>query len=247
MTLLSGRRIVREALESRSVGEGSLVIADGYEEEDDTLNTAIDARAAEGRLFILKKGLYNELDIFNTRGPLYIAPVPDIPDWDGSLVGGCNLLVPFQDPVNVGSVIRSAAAFGVGRIVLLREAANPFHPRSVRASSGAVFGSPLFRGALDFRVGIPGEGTRHRPRQKRRAREGVCFSGEVFATYRYGRTWGSGRGLRPHFHSHRSPGGIPQRRHRGVHCPVCLEAGVLKVPVSQWQKCLYHNSQRSTL
>ncbi len=146
MALLSGRRIVREAVESRSAASGSLIIADGYEEDDDALNAAIDSHAAGGRLFILKKGLYGELDIFKTRGPLYITPVPEIPAWDGSPVPGCNLLVPFQDPINVGSVIRTAVAFGVGRIVILREAANPFHPRSVRASAGTVFGSPLFRG-----------------------------------------------------------------------------------------------------
>jgi tRNA G18 (ribose-2'-O)-methylase SpoU len=47
--------------------------------------------------------------------------------------------IAFQDPANVGAVIRSAAAFGVRTIVLLREAANPYHPKSIRAAGTAVF------------------------------------------------------------------------------------------------------------
>jgi tRNA G18 (ribose-2'-O)-methylase SpoU len=40
-------------------------------------------------------------------------------------------------------VIRSAAAFGVAQVVLLREAAHPFHPRSSRAAGPALFQVPL--------------------------------------------------------------------------------------------------------
>src|SRR6185437_12533683 len=56
---------------------------------------------------------------------------------------GCTLFVPFQDPENVGAVIRSAAAFGAAQVVLLREAAHPFHPRSSRAAGPALFQVPL--------------------------------------------------------------------------------------------------------
>ncbi len=56
------------------------------------------------------------------------------------------MFVPFQDPENVGTLIRSAAAFGVARVVLLREAAHPFHPRSTRAAGPALFQAPLYQG-----------------------------------------------------------------------------------------------------
>jgi 16S rRNA (guanine527-N7)-methyltransferase len=54
--------------------------------------------------------------------------------------------VPFQDPENVGAVLRSAAAFGVARVVLLQEAAHPFHPRSARAAGSALLRVPMLQG-----------------------------------------------------------------------------------------------------
>jgi 16S rRNA (guanine(527)-N(7))-methyltransferase RsmG len=101
-------------------------------------------------------GLFRQLDVSGTHAPLVLVKVPAIPrlaeesDWPP----GCTLFVPFQDPENVGAVIRSAAAFGAKRVVLLREAAHPFHPRSSRAAGPALFQVELLRGPslADLRV-----------------------------------------------------------------------------------------------
>ncbi len=89
--------------------------------------------------------LHRELDLVGTGGPLLMVRVPQISDWDhdAPLPDGCTLFVPFQDPENVGAVIRSAAAFGVAQIILLQEAAHPFHPKATRAAGPAVFQVPL--------------------------------------------------------------------------------------------------------
>ena len=47
-----------------------------------------------------------------------------------------------QDPGNVGTIIRSAAAFGLGG-VLLCGCADPFSPKAIRASMGAVARVPM--------------------------------------------------------------------------------------------------------
>lgn len=96
----------------------------------------------------LEAGLFRQLDVAGTHSPLLLVKVPEIRPWsDGcGWPAGCTLFVPFQDPENVGAVIRSAAAFGVKRVVLLREAAHPFHPRSSRAAGPALFQVELMQG-----------------------------------------------------------------------------------------------------
>jgi 16S rRNA (guanine(527)-N(7))-methyltransferase RsmG len=93
----------------------------------------------------LSDALFKQLDVVGTHAPLLLVEVPPLPAWsdDNPWPLGCTLFVPFQDPENVGAVIRSAAAFAVARVVLLREAAHPFHPRSLRAAGPALFQIPL--------------------------------------------------------------------------------------------------------
>jgi 16S rRNA (guanine(527)-N(7))-methyltransferase RsmG len=106
--------------------------------------------------FRLSDPLYKQLDVVGTRGPLLLVNVPAMPAWSDDLPWpvGCTLFVPFQDPENIGTVIRSAAAFGVAQVVLLREAAHPFHPRGSRAAGPALFQVPLRQGPslVDLRV-----------------------------------------------------------------------------------------------
>jgi 16S rRNA (guanine527-N7)-methyltransferase len=144
--ILSGRKQVLEAGALRRGLCDFMVIYDGYAESDDELNALAVEFAASGKLLLMKKSLFNEIDAFTTGGPLMVIRTPVLPEWDPLTAEGCTLLIPFQDPRNVGALIRTAAAFGVGRIVLLREAAHPFHPKSLRASGGAVFTAPIMRG-----------------------------------------------------------------------------------------------------
>ncbi len=49
------------------------------------------------------------------------------------------VLCSVRDPGNLGSVIRSAVAFGVDRIVLTRDAADVYNPKTVRSAMGSLF------------------------------------------------------------------------------------------------------------
>jgi rRNA methylases len=44
-----------------------------------------------------------------------------------------------QDPANIGAILRSAAAFGVGEVALDQSCADPWSPKVLRAAMGAHF------------------------------------------------------------------------------------------------------------
>lgn len=92
--------------------------------------------------------LFKMLDGFGTHAPLLLVRTQPMTAWDPQtgFPEGCSVLVPFQDPDNVGAVIRSAVAFGASQIILLAESAHPYHPKALRASGGAVFHAQLRHG-----------------------------------------------------------------------------------------------------
>ena len=95
----------------------------------------------------LHKDLFRQLDVFDTGKALLKVKVAPFEPWeDDKPHSGCMLFIPFQDPRNVGAVIRSAAAFGVSGLVLLKEAAHPFHPASLRAAGSTVFRTRILKG-----------------------------------------------------------------------------------------------------
>jgi RNA methyltransferase, TrmH family len=61
----------------------------------------------------------------------------------------CVYLHGVRDPGNVGTVLRSAHAFGAASVALGPGSADPFGPKAVRASMGAIFHVPVAR-VLDF-------------------------------------------------------------------------------------------------
>ena len=67
----------------------------------------------------------------------------------------CVYLHGVGDPGNVGAVLRSALAFGAASVVLGPHCADPYSPKAVRASMGAVFSVPLARAGEV--AGLPGE------------------------------------------------------------------------------------------
>ena len=53
-----------------------------------------------------------------------------------------------QDPGNVGTILRTADAFGADGLILLEGCADLYNPKTVRASMGAVFRCPAWSGTL---------------------------------------------------------------------------------------------------
>jgi TrmH family RNA methyltransferase len=67
----------------------------------------------------------------------------------------CVALWGVHDPGNVGTVLRAALAFGAASVVIGPDTADPYGPKAVRASMGAVFSVPVGRVASVHE--LPGE------------------------------------------------------------------------------------------
>ncbi len=71
------------------------------------------------------------------------------------------LLDGVQDPGNVGTIWRTADAFGADGLILCNGCADPWSPKTVRSTMGAVFRLPVYESTLETaaeklaRVGIP--------------------------------------------------------------------------------------------
>ncbi|MBE7182538.1 MAG: RNA methyltransferase, partial [Terriglobus roseus] len=58
------------------------------------------------------------------------------------------LVENLQDPGNLGTLIRTVAAFGMGRVVVTPGTVNQWNPKVVRSAAGALFRVPVERRAL---------------------------------------------------------------------------------------------------
>ena len=74
----------------------------------------------------------------------YLLPVPAAPAIDPQAASV--VLDRLQDAGNVGSILRSAAAFGVGQVLALQGTAALWSPKVLRAGMGAHFGLRLIEG-----------------------------------------------------------------------------------------------------
>ena len=132
---MAGARVCREVVERLTPDRMAWLLPSGFEGE----------LPGAGRVerHVLARGLFDELDRFGTGHPLLDVCVEGLVEPVATPVDGLFLVLPLQDPVNVGAVIRTAAGLGISGAFLLPSCANPFHPKSVRTSAGAVFRLPL--------------------------------------------------------------------------------------------------------
>jgi len=138
--LLSGRKTVPEAL-TRHPGRFHAILAAGPGEP-----AGLEIPPHIER-FRLSRALFERLDVAGTGFPILVGKVPEFPAADlAAPPQGLELICALGDPANLGAALRSAAAFGARRIVLMGGAAHPFHPKALRASANAQFELTLMRG-----------------------------------------------------------------------------------------------------
>lgn len=75
---------------------------------------------------------------------LFLCRLPDITPPHVLIKGNYLVLDGIQDPGNVGTIWRTADAFGAEGLLLVSSCADPFGPKTLRASMGACFRLPVW-------------------------------------------------------------------------------------------------------
>jgi len=96
--------------------------------------------------------LFNEVSSVETPAGILALIAPPEPLETASTADPCLLLEDIQDPGNVGSMLRSAAAAGVKDVLLSKSSAFAWSPKVLRAAQGAHFSLNIVEGAdlIDF-------------------------------------------------------------------------------------------------
>jgi TrmH family RNA methyltransferase len=104
----------------------------------------------------MSKTLFDEVDVLGTHSSILVLKQPALNIWNfEQSTPGLQLLLPLGDPANLGAVARSAEAFGVKNLILLREAANPFLPKAMKASAGSLCRVKIWKGPSIRELSVP--------------------------------------------------------------------------------------------
>lgn len=139
-----GLRLCSDALQS-----GAEVVSAYFSESFAEKNSGFvdEATARAGESYLLKDSIFSAVsDTKTPQGVLFVIKRLDKSlDFDKIKNNGKVLaLETVQDPVNLGTILRSAEAFGISAVVLTRDCCDVYSPKVTRGSMGAVFRLPFY-------------------------------------------------------------------------------------------------------
>jgi TrmH family RNA methyltransferase len=142
LVTLEGRRLVADVLQ-RGIRPEFLLLMAGREEE---VLSQLPGLPAGMPLYTVEEKLFARTAF--TESPQEIMAVVKKPDWtvqDLFAHDPALLLVAdrIQDPGNLGTMLRSAAAAGAGGAIILPGTVDPSNPKALRSSMGAFFVLPM--------------------------------------------------------------------------------------------------------
>ncbi|NLY51960.1 MAG: RNA methyltransferase [Firmicutes bacterium] len=145
---VEGSRFVNEALLAARRGVTSieaLFYEEGFDEKGSEEQSLLEAAGACAcQVFRCSPSLFKTLT--STETPQGIAAAVTRPVFPQRRSSGRELYLVIdrvQDPGNMGTMIRTAAAAGVDGVLCLKGTVDPFNPKTLRATMGAVFRIPI--------------------------------------------------------------------------------------------------------
>lgn len=133
-----GKRLFADALAS-GLQPLELLLSDGLSDRERQ-----DYAACCERVYLLPQSLMASLsDTRTPQGVMAVFPLPKpsaVPALSGDKL---LILVSLQDPGNVGTILRTAEAFGIDRVILSADCPDLYSPKLLRATMGGVFRLPI--------------------------------------------------------------------------------------------------------
>ncbi len=156
-----GPKLVEEGVRAGLETEALLVSETGERQLERILRAASDSESGipRSRIFRTTDKLFESVAgtetpqgvaaLFRARGWNFDDVLRGRADSSGAYRSDAPLVIVMaavQDPGNVGTIVRSAEAFGASGVIATRGTADPWSPKALRASAGSALRLPLLRG-----------------------------------------------------------------------------------------------------
>ena len=136
LSVLDGAYLVAAYRDHVGIPEELVVSATG---RDDAAIRTIVARVSPLEPLVLADALFARLSsVVTPTGIIGVVKTPR-PDPAPPLTGPCLMIEDLQDPGNLGSILRSAAAAAIPHVLLSKDSVQAWSPRVLRAGMGAHF------------------------------------------------------------------------------------------------------------
>ncbi len=140
--LIEGERLVLDVLKSGVVPDTVLVAE---------WNTTAGQKLTElgiGYVTVTAEVMKAASDTDSPQGVLAAVKTPDLTPPEVYPAGLIVALDRIQDPGNLGTVLRTADAFGAAGLIVGEGSVDPFMPKAVRAAMGSTYHIPVWQGEL---------------------------------------------------------------------------------------------------
>jgi RNA methyltransferase, TrmH family len=155
---------VRKAVLKGGATDNGLIVAEGVHMLEEARRSMVKVEAVvctesksqhigniDGRVVVVPDALFSQIS--ETRSPQGVITLVRLLEPDPEQMFGPGALVvitdAIQDPGNLGTILRSAEAFGATGVYTLPGTVDFANPKVVRAAAGSLFRVPIIRGLME--------------------------------------------------------------------------------------------------
>ena len=136
--LVEGIKLVKEAIEE-NVTIKMIIVCEDCDSEGAIEQSLLYEIAKYNCIYVTKKLFQSITDVVNPQGILAVVEKGDNSD---NIDYGEDIILALdgiQDPGNLGTILRTADSANLKQIILTAECADPYNPKVVRSTMGAIF------------------------------------------------------------------------------------------------------------